>query len=255
MRAPGSNICREAIFLLQQGNRVADVCFLVDEDLGYTLPNWIVASLRGHDFEVAYPADVRAMSFENGALRHPHGAAFRLLVTPEARLSRSWVAEIATLRKLAELVRSGASLSGPAPTAPAGLKDLERSREFARLTRELWGDLPERGFKRVGAGRVYAGLTPAEILRSEEIAPDLSWGGPMTELRYLHRRTDDSDIYFAHNYSDRPRLANLAVRVADLPEGGEPVHPGAPDEASGLAVSPQRPPRMAAAQLCHLDTL
>lgn len=206
-------------FLLQQGTRVADVCFLVDEDLGYALPKSIVDSLPGHDFEVAYPADVRAMQVESGVLKHPNGAAFRLLVTPEPQTSHGWVAEIATLRKLVSLVRAGATLSGPAPAAPAGLNDLARREEFDRLVGDLWGGLPVRGFKRVGAGKVYAGHAPAEILRAEQVAPDLQWDAPMAQLRYLHRRTDDADIYYVFNYSDQPRRARLDLRTSDrVPE-------------------------------------
>ena len=43
--------------------------------------------------------------------------------------------------------------------------------EFDRLIQELWGDLPQHGFKPFGKGKVYAGLTPQEILRAEKIAP------------------------------------------------------------------------------------
>lgn len=211
-------------FLLQQGTRVADVAFLVDEDLGYALPKAMVGSLPGHDFEVAYPADVRAMSVERGILKHPQGAAFRLLVTPEPQTSAGWVAEIATLRKLVSLVRAGATLAGPAPTAPAGLKDVEHREEYDRLVSELWSGLPARGFKRVGEGKVYAGLTPAEILRAEAVAPDLRWDAPMEQLRYLHRQTDDANIYFVFNYSDQPRQSRLDLRIRDrVPEIWDPL--------------------------------
>ncbi|MCW4461184.1 glycosyl hydrolase [Sphingomonas sp. BT-65] len=212
-------------FLLQQGTRVADVCFLVDEDLGYALPKAITSSLPGHDFEVAYPADVRAMSVERGVLRHPQGAAFRLLVTPEPQTSAGWVAEIATLRKLVSLVRAGATLAGPAPAAPAGLNDVERREEYDQLVSELWSGLPTRGFKRVGEGKVYAGLTPAEILRAEKIAPDIRWDAPMEQLRFLHRRTGDADIYFVFNYSDQPRQSRLELRIPDrVPEIWNAMH-------------------------------
>ncbi|MGK6319632.1 glycosyl hydrolase [Sphingomonas sp. DT-204] len=206
-------------FLLQQGVRVADVCFLVDEDLGYALPKALLGSLPGHDFEVAYPADMRAMYVENGVLKHPRGAAFRLLVTPEPQTSRGWVAEIASLRKLVSLVRAGAVLAGPPPVAPAGLRDLEQKPEFDRLVRDIWGDLPQRGFKPLGKGKVYAGQTPQEILRAEKVPPDLRWDAPMEPLRFLHRRADGADIYFVFNNSDRPQRTRLELRIGDrVPE-------------------------------------
>ncbi|MEZ0469880.1 glycosyl hydrolase [Luteimonas salinilitoris] len=235
-------------FLLQQGHRVADVCFLVDEDLGYALPDVVETSLPGYDLEVAYPADVLAMSVrDGGVLEHPEGASFRLLVTPE--MSKGWVAGIATLRKLAQLVEAGATLAGSHPLAPAGLGDLEHREEFDRLVGALWGGLPARGFKAVGAGKVYAGLTPLEILRAEGVGPDLRWEAPMEQLRFIHRRTSDADIYFVFNDSDRPREARLEVRQPGrLPEIWDPARGARADApmfastASGVTVPVQLEP-------------
>lgn len=236
-------------FLLQQGHRVADVCFLVDEDLGYALPDAIETSLPGYDFEAAYPADVMAMSVQDGVLKHPQGAAFRLLVTPERAMPQGWVAGIATLRKLARLVTAGATLAGSPPIAPAGLRDLEHREEFERLVDTLWGGLPARGFKKVGTGKVYAGLTPLEILQAEGVDPDLRWDAPMEQLRFIHRRADEADIYFVFNDSDQPRQAQLELRQRGrVPELWDPARGTRADApmyaptASGLAVPVQLEP-------------
>ncbi|GAB3064685.1 hypothetical protein GCM10027214_33700 [Stenotrophomonas tumulicola] len=211
-------------FLLQQGNRVADVVLLVDEDLGYALPDAVETSLPGYDFEVAYPADIMAMSVQDGVLRHPRGAAFRLLVTPGPEVSKTWVANIATLRRIEQLVRSGASLAGSPPAAPAGLTDLKQRKEFDRIVDALWADLPVRGAKPVGRGTVHAGLSPAQVLQSKGVAPDVRWDGSMQDPRFIHRRAGEVDIYFVFNDSEQPRQARIELRQPGrIPEIWDPV--------------------------------
>src|SRR5690606_41717391 len=42
-------------FLLQQGRIVSDVCFLVDEDMGYRVSAESIAQAPGYGFELCYP--------------------------------------------------------------------------------------------------------------------------------------------------------------------------------------------------------
>lgn len=199
-------------FLLQQGRTVADVCLLVDEDLGYGLPAKVADSLPGYDYDVASPASVRELEVKDGVLVHPAGGRFHLLVTPEASTSKGWVAELSTLRHLRRLVESGARLSGEPPLAPAGLKDLERREEFDRLVAEIWGGRVAGKVKTVGQGRVYAGMRPLDVLRAEGIAPDVGWGASGESVRFIHRRLADADLYFVFNYSEQARRLNLTFR-------------------------------------------
>lgn len=204
-------------FLLQQGRIVADVCFLVDEDLGYRIPHAVMTKLPGYTFEFCYPPVVREMTVRDGVLTHPSGAKFRLLVTPEAWLARTWVAELSTLRSLRDLVRAGASLAGAPPAAPAGLNDLRQAEEFDRLVDEIWGGLEreDADSKPLGSGTVYAGLAPVEILRRRNVLPDLAWSPREANLQFLHRTTADTDIYFVFSDSPAPLRAELRFRVTD----------------------------------------
>lgn len=201
-------------FLLQQGRTAADVCLLVDEDMGYHLPAKVADSLPGYDFEVAYPGQLRAMTVHDGVIVHPSGARFRLLVTPEKTTAPGWVAEIETLRELGRLVRAGAHLSGPAPVAPAGLKDWERRGEFLHLVAEIWGETPRHpgSVAVLDRGKIYAGVSALDVLRLRAIAPDLGWEGAEDMIKFIHRTTSEGEIYFVFNNSAESRTTRLDFR-------------------------------------------
>lgn len=201
-------------FLLQQGRTVADVCFLIDEDIGYGLPQKITTMLPGYSFELCYPPTVREMTVRDGALIHPTGAEFQLLVTPGTWMAKTWVAELSTVRHIRDLVHRGATLAGRPPVAPAGLKDFRQRDEFDRLVDEIWGGLHAGTIrsKRLGAGRIYSGLSALEILRTQGIAPDLSWSPSDANLKFIHKSVPNADIYFVFNDSENSLRTDLHFR-------------------------------------------
>lgn len=204
-------------FLLQQGRIVADVCVLIDEDLGYRIPPAVAAKLPGYEFELCYPPVVREMSVQDGTLRHPSGATFQLLVTPGAWMGRTWVAELSTLRHLRNLVRAGAHLAGEPPVAPAGLNDALHKDEFDRLVAEIWGGLDaDDASKPFGKGRVHAGASLLDILAKLDVSPDLSWQPAAASIRFIHRHTEDAEIYFVSSDAPTPVRAELHFRQKSL---------------------------------------
>ncbi len=213
-------------FLLQQGRTVADVCLLVDEDLGYGLPAATADSLAGYDYEVGYPDYLAAMTVRDGVIQHAAGGRFRLLVTPEKLTAKTWVARVSTLRKLRDLVVAGALLSGEPPVAPAGLKDWEKRAEFDQLVAEIWGGLDGQGVKSksLGRGKVYAGVKPRDILALEKIAPDVGGDTAGGDVKFIHRSAPGAEIYFVFNYSDRSRRLQLDFRQPNrMPELWDPA--------------------------------
>ena len=193
-------------FLLQQGRTVADICFLQNEDHGYAFPATMVDTPAGYDFDIAYPHHLTSMTWRDGELTLPTGPAYRLLMLPP-----NWAATLATLRKLREFARAGAPIFGPAPVAPAGLHDYEKRAEFTALVRELWSAS--------GGSRPLIRPTPLPAaLRELGLAPDVTY--PATpaggELRHIHRRTADAEIYFVFNHSDREIAGEFTFRTAAL---------------------------------------
>ena len=220
-------------FLLQQGQTVADVCFLLNEDFGYDFPTNRVSLQPGYDYDICYPRQLMGMTQRNGALRSSAGASYRLLALPAC----VWSADVITLRHVLELVKAGAVITGEPPAAPFGLRDCAASADFKRLVSELWGGLDGQTetSKALGKGRVFRGLALADALRQTGVAPDVSW--PSSEgperFRYTHRRTADTDLYFVLNDSERPASTALTLRERGRqPEVWDAVagtHADAPD--------------------------
>lgn len=200
-------------YLLQQGQTVADVCYLLSEDFGYGFPTNLVATPPGYDYDIVYPRQLAAMACRDGALVTPRGATYRLLALPEC----AWAADVGTLRKLGELVRAGAAVTGVPPTAPFGLRDCKDAQAFNRLAEALWGGLDGKVMtsKPLGSGKVYRGLSLAAVLCREGIAPDVTWplSGGEARFRYTHRRTDGADLYFILNDSEQPADTTFTLRA------------------------------------------
>lgn len=212
-------------FLLQQGRTAADIVVLLDEDIGYGLPSRVATMFPGYDFEACYPPDLREMTVEDGVLVHSAGGRFRMLMTPNNWIAQTWVAELSTLRHIRELVHAGAVLTGDPPVAPAGLNDLRQREEFDRIVEEIWGGLDSRTpSKPVGAGRVYGGLPPVDVLAREDVGPDFSWSSAEADLKFIRRTTPEADIYFIYNYSDEPLRTEMHFRQSERrPEIWNPV--------------------------------
>ena len=79
---------------------------------------------------------------------------------------------------------------------------------------------------KTGKGRVIWGATTWEVFASEGTSPDFTWRGrdQDTLLDFIHRRTDDTHIYYVCNRNDRPEKVELCFRVSGLlPEFWDPV--------------------------------
>ncbi|MBP8304601.1 MAG: glycoside hydrolase, partial [Phycisphaerae bacterium] len=174
-------------WMLQQGLFVADVCYYY----GDHVPNY--TQLRasdparigpGYDYDViTEDALLNRLSCKDGQLVLPDGMGYRILVlAPHPAVS------LPVLRKVAELVKAGATVLGTRPVEASGLTGYPGSdTEVQRLTEALWTD---------------AGILdrPAlAVLQDRGIAPDFEYAGvagPQTFIRALHRRDGDTDIYF-----------------------------------------------------------
>lgn len=208
-------------FLLQQGLFVADAAYYY----GDHVPNFTQLKSRdparvlpGYDYDVV-TAEVllERMSVKDGQLTLPDGMSYRLLVLPD----RDTIS-LPVLRKVRELVASGATILGPKPTRDLSLTDYpNRDKEVVTLADELWGVRPtgSRNPQSIaGQGRVIADRHAREVLRADGVLPDfevVSTGSTpsATDLDYLHRRDGGTDIYFVANRSTNALAVDGAFRV------------------------------------------
>jgi hypothetical protein len=153
----------------------------------------------------------------------------------------------ALLTKVKDLVEKGATVVGSPPSKSPSLSGYpDCDREVQSIASDLWGeDVPpsEVATRKVGLGRMVWGgdlLLPesedphrtlypdyeatARVLFSMGIPPDFESEGP---IRYTHRRTESTDIFFVANRSDQAVEANCLFRVAGkTPELWDPVTGG-----------------------------
>jgi alpha-L-rhamnosidase len=129
-------------YLLRQGLFVADICFLQPEGspMRFTpTMAWRTGNTPErprYNFDGCTPEIVmNRMQVKDGRLVLPDGMSYRLLVLPQVE---SMTPQL--LRKIAELVKSGATVIGPPPQKSPSLADYPKcDDEVQRLARSLWG--------------------------------------------------------------------------------------------------------------------
>jgi hypothetical protein len=218
-------------FLLRQGRFVADFCYFFGEDTARFVPGrkQVRPALPdGYDFD-GMNAEVilSRLSCKQGLATLPDGQSYRYLVLPAAD---AWPVTLPVLKKIEELVSSGVTvIGGRAGPSPRLVERARDGRERQELSDTLWGkERALRVDRRVGKGRVVTGITLAELLAAEGLAPDVA---PCGEARpgwenvsWLHRRCDDSEVYFLANAGTGSVRQAVSFRVAGKqPELWDPL--------------------------------
>ncbi len=174
-------------YLLERGVSVSDVLWYLGDEMNHK-PDQQAAFPTGYKYDYCNP-DVllNRLSVQEGRLVTPEGLSYRLLWMPDTERMLP-----ATLRRLKELIKAGATVVGSAPKGIATLSggsDAERT--FEELVHQLWGDQTS-GVHRIGKGKLLAGISLEEALRMEQIQPDVMGEGVL----WTHRRVGGADWYF-----------------------------------------------------------
>ncbi len=202
-------------YVLQQGEFVADVLYYY----GDHVPNLAqrkeadpAGALPGFDYDVINEESLcSGVDVRSGELVLAHGMRYKILVLPDhATLSP------AALEKVHDLVRAGAAVIGPKPRRMMTLAGLPESEQtFRRRADAVWGkaqtDVGEHRFER---GRVIWGRSAREVLIRDGVAPDCEFrNAAERSLDYIHRRTEDGDIYFVSNQTEKGVNVGCVFRV------------------------------------------
>jgi len=192
-------------FLLQQGRPVADLLYLAYDGRTPKPPAGYWADTIGTD------AFLTRLSVENGDLILPNGVRYKVLILPDTPVMRPDVAV-----KLAALANAGARIIGPPPTTSPGLSDRAKNDGLvAAVGQDLWA--PDAPF----ADRIRAAQDIEQALRAFKIAPDLSVVAAdcPKPLLWIHRRSEEADVYFLSNQTDLPTIAQISLPgLGRLPE-------------------------------------
>jgi len=213
-------------YLLQQGHFVGDVCYYYGGQApNFVKPKHVDPSLgAGYDYDVTNSeAIVTRMSVEKGRIVLPDGMSYELLVLPERDDM-----DLDVLMKLEKLVKGGATVYGPKPTRSNGLNDYKaRDAKVRRLSNRLWGNCDGVEVKKhtYGKGKIIYGRSLRDILLERKIGPDFTYDSQNEDsvLDYIHRKTDNEDIYFVSNKTMKWINADCMFRVTGkVPELWEP---------------------------------
>jgi len=243
---------------MQQGNFVADVCFYY----GDQAPNLVPSRRIDPNIKPRYTLDKclhcgRPVTVDFRPLGSGYDYDYidaksiinRMKVDPETGqlvvgnmryrvmvLPKHDHINLDVLQKIRKLVKQGAAIVGPVqPIRTNSLTDYPAAdQKVARIGTELWGaeksteDTAPRSLK-FGKGTVYTNMTSRQVLAEMGIKPDFtvlkggSQEGP-DRIDYIHRRTNNADIYFVCNGAKETKTLLCRFRDAEgRPEIWYPV--------------------------------
>ena len=154
------------------------------------------------------------LSVKDGRLVLPSGMSYRYLMLSD---DRTMTPELA--RRVRELVEAGATVIGPKPVRSPSLHGFPQCDEEVRAIADaLWG-----------SGRVICGKTFDEIAQADGLPPDFAFTSTSSDVnvRYIHRRSADADLYFVANGPIKPSTwSPNSVSPANAPNSGIPKRAG-----------------------------
>jgi hypothetical protein len=205
LAAPWTTYLSRSCYMLQQGKFAADIIYYYGEDSNITA----LFGGRLPDIPAGYNFDfVNADALKNrlmvadGKITTGSGMSYRLLALDPNSQHMS----LGVLRKIRDLVKAGAVVVGPRPIESPSLADSQAN--FRAIADEVWG-------KGTGKGKAFGGKTIKEALETLKVEPDFEYTRPRqdTNLRFVHRRIDDGDIYWVSNTNNRPEILEASFRI------------------------------------------
>jgi alpha-L-rhamnosidase len=228
-----------ACHLMQQGKFVADVCAYYGDDAPNLVPARRIAPTIDNPFPEGkcqhcgrdFPVDLRSlglgydydyineevlltrMKFQNGKLVLPDGMSYRMMVLPDRK-----AISLDALKKIGELVAAGATIVGPKPersNSLSGYPDCDR--EVQELADQIWGTNAQQNFHNYGKGKVVWNTPFNEVLVSMGVERDFvaeNIDNKDQHLDYIHRATEEEDIYFVSNSAMTREVVRCRFRVS-----------------------------------------
>ncbi|WP_066630756.1 glycosyl hydrolase [Labilibacter marinus] len=185
-------------FLLQSGTPCADILLYTGESSpndGLLMPeikSW------GYDYDLIGRNKLQELSVKDGLICTPYGAKYHVLVLPET----IWITP-ETLKVIEKLARSGGTILGNKTAKSPSLKNYPNSDvEVSTLSEQLWEE------------NLIKEVSVVKFLKSGRILPDFTIeDGGSDQVDFIHRKTEESDIYFVLNSRKEPRTIKCRFRI------------------------------------------
>jgi hypothetical protein len=238
-------------YMLQQGKFAADVLSFEGEGVQHFDgdPRPLKNLPPGYDYDgLDVQLLLKSLSVKNGMLTLPSGMQYRLLALPNQTMMSP-----AVLRRIRDLVRAGAVVFGPKPVRSFGLdKHTQSDMEVKQIANQMWGSIDGKKMisHKFGKGRIFwtgdfNKLQP--VLNDIKLLPDFAYTASDSQVRFLHRRVNYSDVYFVCN-QEPIRVDTLCTfrvkgRLPEIwnPESGAiepaPVWKATPDGRTAIPIS------------------
>ncbi|QNN24136.1 hypothetical protein HED60_18300 [Planctomycetales bacterium ZRK34] len=211
--------------LLREGRFVADICAYVgDEPYLHWGPGEQWSKKPTLKLDSGYTFDMvntevllQRLAVKDSRLVLPDGMSYGLLVVD----LDDQVALPGVLRRVVELAQAGATvvLGQRRPMRAPGLRDYPDCDDAVRkLVEQLWGKGDSPATQTIGKGQVITNTPVHEVLTSLKIPADFE--GP---FRYIHRRSDDTDIYFVAGEGEADCTFRVTGKTPELwdPQSGQ----------------------------------
>ncbi|QEC70323.1 glycoside hydrolase [Panacibacter ginsenosidivorans] len=187
-------------YMLQQGKFVADIVYYYGEDnnitslFGKKPP--VIPEGYNYDY-INADALINVLTFKDDKLTTPSGMSYRVLVLDSNATKMS----LPVLRKISALVKAGATVAGVKPISTPSLADDQN--EFNKLVNEIWSSFN---------AKVTEGKSLSDVLN---VPPDFTYTKPQnnTKLLYVHRKTNDRDIYWINSRTSDVQDLEATFRV------------------------------------------
>ncbi len=189
-------------FLLQQGQFVADVCYYYGDHVP-NVPGRKQADpakiLPTYDYDyLNEEVLLTRLSVKHGRLTLPDGMSYQILALPNLK-----VMSLEALKKIQQLVHDGATVVGPRPERNPSLTNYPiADQTFQEICDELWGS------------RKVEDKPAKQVLAKLGVEPDFEAPSEL-QLDYIHRRDDETEIYFVSNPKAQTIRFSGIFRVTD----------------------------------------
>lgn len=200
---------RRSMFMLQQGKPVNDVCYFIGEDAPKLSGGRNPEIPKGYSYDYINAEVILKSWVKDNTLMLPGGMSYKLMVLPPLETITPEL-----LTKIKNLVNDGLVILGPKPTHSPSLKNYPNAdKEVQNLADQLWGDVQNgKVLKSVGNGKVMQGYNLTDALAVINLEKDVHFSAEQP-LLFTHRRTDQQDIYFFTNQSDKNLSFDVKFRV------------------------------------------
>ncbi len=186
-------------FLLQQGRNVADVLVFTGESSPNTA--FLLPEIKhlGYDYDLIGSNKLSDLSVKNGKICTPVGGQYEVLVLPKS----NWI-KPETLQKIQELVKAGGNVIGSKPRKSPSLETYPECDDIVeRLTNALWNKESVKD------------ISIVDFLKQSRLSADFKIEIEDTlDMSFIHRKTDEADIYFIANTRKESREIYARFRVS-----------------------------------------